>query len=48
MGQYALSAMNAGDYAAIQGVVLWSALLYVTVYFGLDTLQLILDPRTRT
>ncbi len=47
MGQYALSAMNAGDYAAIQGVVLWSALLYVTVYFALDTLQLILDPRTR-
>jgi len=48
MGQYALSAMNAGDYAAIQGVVLASALIYVLVYFALDTMQKILDPRTRS
>ena len=48
MGQYALSAMNAGDYAAIQGVVLSSALIYVVVYFVLDTMQMILDPRTRS
>ncbi|HEY7818511.1 MAG TPA: ABC transporter permease [Vicinamibacteria bacterium] len=47
MGQYALSAMNAGDYAAIQGVVLSSALVYVFVYFALDTMQMLLDPRTR-
>jgi peptide/nickel transport system permease protein len=48
MGQYALSAMNAGDYAAIQGVVLSSAFIYVVVYFALDTIQMILDPRTRS
>ncbi len=48
MGHYALSAMNAGDYAAIQGVVLSSALIYVGVYFALDTMQMILDPRTRS
>jgi len=47
MGQYALSAMNAGDYAAIQGVVLSSALVYVFVYFALDAMQMLLDPRTR-
>jgi peptide/nickel transport system permease protein len=47
MGQYALSAMNASDYAAIQGVVLSSALVYVLVYFALDAMQMLLDPRTR-
>lgn len=47
MGQYALAAMNASDYAAIQGVVLASALIYVSVYFALDVLQRILDPRVR-
>ena len=47
MGQYALSAMKAGDYAAIQGVVLSSALVYVFVYFALDAMQIVLDPRTR-
>jgi peptide/nickel transport system permease protein len=47
MGQYALSAMNASDYAAVQGVVLFAALLYVAVYFVLDSMQMILDPRVR-
>ncbi len=47
MGLYALQAMNASDYAAVQGVVLVSALIYVTVYLVLDLLQLLIDPRTR-
>jgi peptide/nickel transport system permease protein len=48
MGQYALSAMNASDYAAIQGVVLSAAFVYVAVYFVLDTLSMLLDPRIRS
>ena len=47
MGLYALQAMNASDYAAVQGVVLVSAFIYVTLYVGLDLLQLLIDPRTR-
>ena len=47
MGLYALQAMNASDYAAVQGVVLVSALIYVTLYLVLDLLQLLIDPRTR-
>lgn len=47
MGQYALSAMNASDYAAIQGVVLSSTFVYIGVYFALDMMQALLDPRTR-
>jgi peptide/nickel transport system permease protein len=47
MGHYALTAMQASDYAAVQGVVLFSALVYVSVYFLLDSVQLLLDPRTR-
>ncbi len=39
--------MNASDYAAVQGVVLVSALIYVAVYLVLDLLQLLIDPRTR-
>lgn len=47
MGLYALQAMNASDYAAVQGVVLVSALIYVTVYLVLDIVQLAVDPRAR-
>lgn len=47
MGMYALQAVNATDYAAIQGVVLVSALIYILVYFILDMLQVIIDPRVR-
>lgn len=47
MGLYALQAMNASDYAAIQGVVLFSAMIYITVYIALDIAQFVIDPRIR-
>lgn len=47
MGLYALQAMNASDYAAVQGVVLVSALIYVSVYLVIDMVQLVVDPRLR-
>lgn len=47
LGQYALQAANASDYAAIQGVVLVSAIIYVLVYLLVDLAQWVLDPRIR-
>jgi peptide/nickel transport system permease protein len=47
IGLYALQAMNASDYAAIQGVVLFSAMIYVAVYIALDIAQFVIDPRIR-
>jgi peptide/nickel transport system permease protein len=45
LGQYAVQAINASDYAAVQGVVLVSALTYVTVYLLVEVVQLLVDPR---
>ena len=48
IGQYAVQAINASDYPAIQGVVLVGAVAYVGVYFLLDVVQVAIDPRLRT
>ncbi|MFN8223667.1 MAG: ABC transporter permease [Gaiellales bacterium] len=45
IGQYAVQAVNASDYAALQGVVLVSAVTYVVVYLVVEGVQLLLDPR---
>lgn len=45
LGQYAVQAVNASDYAALQGVVLVSAITYVGVYLVVEGAQLLLDPR---
>lgn len=47
IGQYAYQAINASDYAAVQGVVLVATLAYVGVYLVLDILQIFVDPRLR-
>lgn len=47
MGMYAVSAMNHMDYAAVQGVVLVSAGIYMLLYLALDLFMFIIDPRIR-
>jgi peptide/nickel transport system permease protein len=47
IGQYAYQAINASDYAAVQGVVLVATLGYVGVYIVLDIAQIFIDPRLR-
>jgi peptide/nickel transport system permease protein len=47
IGLYAVQAINASDYAALQGVVLVSAVAYVTVYVLIDIVQIFVDPRLR-
>jgi peptide/nickel transport system permease protein len=48
IGQYAFQAINASDYAAVQGVVLVATVAYVGLYVLLDIAQLLIDPRLRT
>jgi ABC-type dipeptide/oligopeptide/nickel transport system permease component len=47
IGQYAYQAINASDYAAVQGVVLVATLAYVGLYLLLDVVQICIDPRLR-
>jgi peptide/nickel transport system permease protein len=47
IGLYAVQAINASDYAALQGVVLVSAVVYVTIYVLIDVVQIFVDPRLR-
>jgi peptide/nickel transport system permease protein len=47
IGLYAVQAINASDYAALQGVVLVSAIAYVTVYVLIEIVQVFVDPRLR-
>ena len=44
-GQYAVQSLVNSDYAALQGFVLVSALFTLAVYFIVDMLYLVLDPR---
>jgi peptide/nickel transport system permease protein len=48
IGQYALNAIQQSDFPAIQGFVLYCAVLYVVVYLVLDLVYLRIDPRVRT
>lgn len=47
IGQYALNAVEQSDFPAIQGFVLYSAVLYVVVYLLLDLVYVRVDPRVR-
>jgi len=47
VGQIAYDSINRRDYAMIQGVVLYGALLFVLVNLLVDILYAILDPRVR-
>ena len=47
IGTYAVQAMDFSDYDPDLGVVLLSATIYVVVYFLVDLLQFLLDPRLR-
>jgi ABC-type dipeptide/oligopeptide/nickel transport system permease component len=48
VGQYALHALENSDFPAVQGFVLYSAILYVIVYQFLDLAYTLADPRIRT
>jgi ABC-type dipeptide/oligopeptide/nickel transport system permease component len=47
VGAYAVSAVIASDYAAVQGFVLMMALLYVLLNLAVDVLATLIDPRVR-
>ena len=47
IGQVAYVSINRRDYAMIQGVVLYGALLFVLVNLIVDILYAVLDPRVR-
>lgn len=47
VGQYALNALQASDYPAVQGFVLYAAVLYVAIYAMLDHAYVLADPRMR-
>jgi peptide/nickel transport system permease protein len=47
IGLYAFQSVNNRDYASIQGVVLYGALLFVLINLLVDILYAILDPRVR-
>ena len=47
IGLYAYNSISARDYASIQGVVLYGALLFVLANLVVDILYAVLDPRVR-
>jgi len=47
IGLYAYQSVSSRDYASIQGVVLYGALLFVLINLFVDILYAILDPRVR-
>jgi peptide/nickel transport system permease protein len=48
LGQYALQAIESSDFAALQGFVIYAALLYVGTFLLVDMLYIVIDPRMRT
>ena len=48
LGQYALQAIESSDFAALQGFVIYAALLYVGTFLLVDILYMVIDPRMRT
>ncbi|MGC5249512.1 ABC transporter permease [Gordonia sp. DT219] len=48
VGQYALNALEQSDFPAVQGFVLYAAILYVVVYQLLDVAYGFADPRIRS
>jgi peptide/nickel transport system permease protein len=47
VGAYALQAIQNSDFAALQGFVIYAAVLFVVCYLIVDLLYLAIDPRTR-
>lgn len=47
MGQYALQAVQQPDFPAVQGFVLYAAILYVLIYLLVDLAYIRVDPRVR-
>ena len=47
VGAYAVSAVLASDYAAVQGFVLMMAILYILLNLAVDVLATLIDPRVR-
>jgi len=47
IGNYALRAIQTSDFPAIQGFVVYSAVLYVVLYEGLNLLYAVVDPRVK-
>jgi peptide/nickel transport system permease protein len=47
VGAYALQAIQNSDFAALQGFVIYAAVLFVLCYLIVDLLCLAIDPRTR-
>lgn len=47
VGRIAIESVDRRDYAMIQGIVLYGALLFVLVNLLVDVLYAILDPRVR-
>jgi peptide/nickel transport system permease protein len=45
IGAYAVNAVVASDYAAVQGFVLMMAILYVLLNLGVDVVSTVIDPR---
>jgi peptide/nickel transport system permease protein len=48
VGNYALQAIQDSDFPAIQGFVLYAAVLYVVIYGVLDYVYAFIDPRIRS
>ncbi len=48
VGNYSLQAIQNSDFPAVQGFVLYAALLYVVVYEVLDSVYGLVDPRARS
>ena len=48
IGKLSVDAIFARDYPVVQGVVLFTALLFVTINLAIDLAYLALDPRTRS
>ncbi len=47
VGNYSLQAIQASDFPAIQGFVIYAAVLYVVIYEALNFLYAVVDPRVR-
>jgi peptide/nickel transport system permease protein len=47
VGLYALGALQRADYPALQGFVIWAAVVYVIAYMVVDLLYYAVDPRVR-
>ncbi|MFI7276960.1 ABC transporter permease [Streptomyces sp. NPDC049879] len=48
IGQYALTAVEQSDFPALQGFVLYAAVIYVVLYALVDLAHSLADPRTRS